>query len=108
MAQRGHCFDLLTGQGCPRNVAGSPSQGPRDYALFRALYQAGLRSEEAALLERCDVHFDRGPFGKLHVRFGKGARLPDLQSGAGFGLLSASPTARLLSTCLTTPQLSRQ
>jgi len=46
----------------------------RDYALFRTLYHAGLRSEEAALLERCDVHFDRGPFGKLHVRFGKGAR----------------------------------
>jgi site-specific recombinase XerD len=46
----------------------------RDYALFRTLYHAGLRSEEAALLERADVHFGRGPFGKLHVRFGKGAR----------------------------------
>ncbi len=46
----------------------------RDYALFRTLYHAGLRSEEASLLDRPDVHFDRGPFGKLHVRFGKGAR----------------------------------
>ena len=46
----------------------------RDYALFRTLYHAGLRSEEAALLDRPDVHFGRGPFGKLHVRFGKGAR----------------------------------
>jgi len=46
----------------------------RDYALFRTLYHAGLRSEEAALLDRADVHFGRGPFGKLHVRFGKGAR----------------------------------
>jgi len=45
----------------------------RDYALFRTLYHAGLRSEEAALLDRPDVHFNRGPFGKLHVRFGKGA-----------------------------------
>jgi integrase/recombinase XerD len=45
----------------------------RDYALFRTLYHAGLRSEEASLLERPDVHFSRGPFGKLHVRFGKGA-----------------------------------
>ena len=45
----------------------------RDYALFRTLYHAGLRAEEAALLERADVHFTRGPFGKLHVRFGKGA-----------------------------------
>jgi hypothetical protein len=34
----------------------------------------GSRSEEASLLERVDVHFGRGPFGKLHVRFGKGAR----------------------------------
>jgi integrase/recombinase XerD len=46
----------------------------RDYALFRTLYHAGLRSEEAALLDAADVHFSRGPFGKLHVRFGKGAR----------------------------------
>lgn len=47
----------------------------RDYALFRTLYHVGLRSEEAALLERSDVHFGRGPFGKLHVRFGKGAHM---------------------------------
>lgn len=46
----------------------------RDYALFRTLYHGGLRSEEASLLEQADVHFGRGPFGKLHVRFGKGAR----------------------------------
>jgi len=43
----------------------------RDYALFRALYHAGLRSEEAALLEAPDVHFGRGPFGKLHVRLAR-------------------------------------
>ena len=46
----------------------------RDYALFRTLYHCGLRSEEAASLERSDLHFDRGPFGKIHVRFGKAAR----------------------------------
>jgi integrase/recombinase XerD len=46
----------------------------RDYALFRTLYLAGLRAEESASLDRADVHFGRGPFGKLHVRFGKGAR----------------------------------
>ena len=46
----------------------------RDYALFRTLYLAGLRAEEPASLDRADVHFGRGPFGKLHVRFGKGAR----------------------------------
>src|SRR6266568_4362319 len=46
----------------------------RDYALFRTLYLAGLRAEESASMDRADVHFGRGPFGKLHVRFGKGAR----------------------------------
>jgi site-specific recombinase XerD len=46
----------------------------RDYALFRTLYHAGLRSEETVMLDRPDVAFGRGPFGKLHVRFGKGAK----------------------------------
>src|ERR1035441_8639258 len=46
----------------------------RDYALYRTLYLAGLRAEESASMDRADVHFGRGPFGKLHVRFGKGAR----------------------------------
>ena len=46
----------------------------RDYALFRTLYLAGLRADEAAMMDRADVHFGRGPFGKLHVRFGKGAK----------------------------------
>ena len=57
-------------------IATARKYGPaaRDYALFRTLYHAGLRSEESALLDQPDVHFNRGPFGKLHVRFGKGAR----------------------------------
>lgn len=46
----------------------------RDYALFRTLYHAGLRADESSQLDRPDAHFTRGPFGKLHVRFGKGAR----------------------------------
>ncbi len=45
----------------------------RDYALLRTLYHAGLRSEEAVMLDVADLHFDRGPFGKIHVRFGKAA-----------------------------------
>jgi site-specific recombinase XerD len=45
----------------------------RDYALFRTLYHAGLRSEEAVMLDVADLYFDRGPFGKIHVRFGKAA-----------------------------------
>jgi integrase/recombinase XerD len=46
----------------------------RYYALFRTLYVAGLRAEEAAMPDRPDVHFGRGPFGKVQVRFGKGAK----------------------------------
>lgn len=46
----------------------------RDYALFRTIYHCGLRSEETVMLDVTDVHFPRGPFGKLHVRFGKSAR----------------------------------
>ena len=46
----------------------------RDYALFRTLYHCGLRADEAVSLAQADLHFDRGPFGKIHVRFGKGAR----------------------------------
>ncbi|MCO4265240.1 tyrosine-type recombinase/integrase [Pseudarthrobacter sp. MDT3-26] len=46
----------------------------RDYALLRMLYHAGLRSAEAASLEIRDLHFDRGPFGKIHVRLGKAAK----------------------------------
>ena len=59
-----------------RRIATARKYGPaaRDYAMLRTLYHAGLRAEEASSLEIADVHFARGPFGKLHVRFGKGAR----------------------------------
>ena len=64
-------FEFLKGR-----IATARKYAPaaRDYAMFRTLYHAGLRSEEATRLDRPDVHFGRGPFGKLHVRFGKGAR----------------------------------
>ena len=57
-------------------IATARKFGPagRDYALFRTLYHAGLRADEAASLELADLHFGRGPFGKIHVRFGKGTR----------------------------------
>jgi integrase/recombinase XerD len=57
-------------------IATARKYGPaaRDYALFRTLYHAGLRADEVSMLDRADLHFGRGPFGKLHVRFGKGAR----------------------------------
>jgi len=57
-------------------IATARKYGPaaRDYAMFRTLYHVGLRADECAMLEQADVHFGRGPFGKLHVRFGKGAQ----------------------------------
>lgn len=63
-------FDFLKGR-----IATARKYAPaaRDYALFRTIYHAGLRSEESSLLEIPDLHFGRGPFGKVHVRFGKGA-----------------------------------
>lgn len=64
-------FDFLR-----ERIATARKFGPagRDYALFRTLYHAGLRADEAASLELQDLHFGRGPFGKIHVRFGKGTR----------------------------------
>ena len=57
-------------------IATARKFGPagRDYALYRTLYHAGLRAAEAASLELSDLHFGRGPFGKIHVRFGKGTK----------------------------------
>lgn len=46
----------------------------RDYAVYRTLYHGGLRSAEAVGLASTDLHFTRGPFGKIHVRQGKGTR----------------------------------
>jgi integrase/recombinase XerD len=64
-------FEFLKGR-----IATARKYAPaaRDYALFRTLYHAGLRSEEVVMLDGSDMHLGRGPFGKLHVRFGKGAK----------------------------------
>jgi site-specific recombinase XerD len=61
---------------CRQRIATARKYAPaaRDYALFRVLYHGGLRAEEVVMLDAADAHFSRGPFGKLHVRFGKGAK----------------------------------
>jgi integrase/recombinase XerD len=64
-------FEFLRGRVATARKFGSAG---RDYALYRTLYHAGLRADEAASLELPDLHFGRGPFGKIHVRFGKGAK----------------------------------
>jgi integrase/recombinase XerD len=45
----------------------------RNYAAARLMAQVGLRVNEASHLDLADIKWDLGPFGKLHVRQGKGA-----------------------------------
>ena len=45
----------------------------RDYALLHTSYMASCVPRGLAL-DRSDVHFGRGPLGKLHVRLGKSAK----------------------------------
>ena len=46
----------------------------RDYTIYKLLALAGLRINEAVMLDVKDCRFDLGEHGKLHVRFGKGSR----------------------------------
>ena len=66
----------------------------RDYGVPHPVSRR-LRSEEAALLDWPDVHFGRGPFGKLHVRFGK-ARTPPAAAAVGADAGRPGPGAALV------------
>jgi len=46
----------------------------RNYAAARLCADVGLRINEARMLDLDDVRWDLGTFGKLNVRYGKGAR----------------------------------
>ena len=46
----------------------------RNYAAARLMADVGLRVNEVRNLALDDVRWELGPFGKLHVRVGKGAR----------------------------------
>jgi integrase len=46
----------------------------RSYTACRLMADVGLRVSEACRLDLADVKWDLGLFGKLHVRYGKGAR----------------------------------
>lgn len=46
----------------------------RNYAAAKLMGEVGLRANEVRELDLDDVKWDLGPFGKLHVRYGKGAR----------------------------------
>jgi site-specific recombinase XerD len=45
----------------------------RNYAAARLMAEVGLRVNEARHLDLADVRWELGRFGKLHVRYGKGA-----------------------------------
>ena len=71
---------------CKQRIATARKYGAagRDYALFRTLYLAGLRAEEAASLDSGDVHFGRGPVrqGARPVRQGRQDLWPTAAVGA--------------------------
>jgi site-specific recombinase XerD len=46
----------------------------RHYTMARLAGEVGLRLRETCGLRLDDLHFDHGPMGKIHVRFGKGSR----------------------------------
>jgi integrase/recombinase XerD len=46
----------------------------RNYTAARLMAEVGLRVNEARNLDLADVKWELGPFGKLHVRCGKGSR----------------------------------
>lgn len=62
----------------------------RNYAAARLMAEVGLRVNEVRRLDLADVRWELGRFGKLHVRYGKGAhgsgpreRMVPLLNGAG-------------------------
>jgi len=46
----------------------------RNYAAARLMAEIGLRANEVRRLDLADVRWELGPFGKVHVRYGKGSR----------------------------------
>jgi site-specific recombinase XerD len=46
----------------------------RNYAAARLMSEIGLRANEVRNLDLADVKWELGRFGKIHVRYGKGAR----------------------------------
>ncbi|WP_225448056.1 site-specific integrase [Streptacidiphilus sp. P02-A3a] len=65
---------LFTGWG--GDLATCRKFGPtaRNYTASKLMSQVGLRVSEACKLDLDDIKWDLGRFGKLHVRYGKGAR----------------------------------
>jgi integrase/recombinase XerD len=86
----------------------------RNYTAAKLMATVGLRVNEARNLDLADVKWELGPFGKLHVRHGKGARGSGRESG--WCRCSTTPTGRCAgssrtsgaSSTTTTPATARR
>lgn len=65
-------FFARWGQGLP--AARKWRTAARNYTMARLTAEVGLRAAECCGLTLDDLHFDHGPLGKIHIRFGKGSR----------------------------------
>jgi integrase/recombinase XerD len=63
-------------QGWAQSLIGCRKFAPaaRNYAAAKLMSDVGLRIRECRRLDLDDIKWDLGPFGKLHIRYGKGAR----------------------------------
>lgn len=65
---------LFTGWAADLATCRKFAPAARNYAAARLMAEVGLRVNEARHLDLADIKWDLGPFGKLHVRCGKGSR----------------------------------
>jgi site-specific recombinase XerD len=65
---------LFTGWSAELTTCRKFAPTARNYAAARLMAEVGLRVNEVRSLDLADVKWDLGRFGKLHVRYGKGAR----------------------------------
>ncbi|WP_309236676.1 site-specific integrase [Micromonospora sp. S-DT3-3-22] len=64
---------LFTGWAAELTTCRKFAPTARNYTAARLMADVGLRVNEARSLDLDDIKWDIGPFGKLHVRHGKGA-----------------------------------
>jgi site-specific recombinase XerD len=65
---------LFTGWAAELATCRKFAPAARNYAAARLMAGVGLRVNEARRLDLSDIKWDLGPFGKLHIRYGKGSR----------------------------------
>jgi integrase/recombinase XerD len=72
--QAGEVSRLLTGWAGELPACRKFAPTARNYAAARLMAEIGLRAGETRRLDLADVKWELGQFGKIHVRYGKGAR----------------------------------